>query len=1268
MKLTATIRELLITFLLILIATISFAQTFVGVSSNPSDNGSYSGTTVDITPVAGMQAGDLVVIYGEYRSTGGNLTITTTGGQTWTTEASYNSTNQRTRIFWCQYNGNWTANPVISGSNGSNPFSAIMYVFRPTYSGNNWYKHLGPTNNNPNAATVSITGLSNTVGKTVNMAFWSSPASNTWGTLTGAGWTKAGLNNQYRNTGGSDQSHTAAYQIMASAGATGNVSQTQSSSQTTNTRIISWYEVTPDACADAVTLTSNTSCTNVTGNVYGATDEAPSINYDCAGSVVYDVWYKFTAQTLNPTITLSNIGSDFLNPAMELITGSCGSMSALACGTTSITASFLTPGTTYYIRVYSSSGLAPLSATNASFDICITDPVAPAPFNDDCANAINLPIWNTCNKIQGNMAGATLSSGVSLSAPCTGTVGYDVWYKFTAVTNNAATLTLSGLGGNFNNTGIQVFSGTCGSLSPIACSNSLTVTTPSLVTGNTYYVRVFSTDPSSPNGNAGFSICATTTDAPVRFGNSYVNISKKITGGVVQPGDTLEIRFTVNHTSGTMSALRYVDKLPTHTAMLTGPTDRIRIITNEGLAYKEYSLAGGDDAATYKASPGPGEYNVRMNVGFASGSAPNAPTVMTNASTSANGQMTNSDRPKGGGGLLFATAYRVVVTGIVGDTVTLFPAQFIYDNGSGDVTLTATPFKILISDPMSLCTNNIGLNNAVENGGTFGSGTALTRSTDLTTPIAGYTFVPDVSAFPNGSSTINSVGDGRYSIVKNISPKSGTNYNAGRMPASNCPNVAYTDPLSCTNRMFGGHWDVTGDHSGTNTSAGNAPPGLNTSSGYMLEVNADYVASEVYRQTISNLCPNTYYEFSAWVRNICQTCGIDSMGNGAGNSPLPGKGNGYPGVLPNLTFALNDLDFYNTGEIDTLSWLKKGFVFKTGIGQTTATFSIRNNAQGGGGNDWALDDIAIATCLPTMEYSPSINPAVCQGNLLEIHDTVSSYFNNYSNFKWQRSTDNGGSWADITAAVDTTLTYNGETYQFITKYSIPPAHTTMADSADLYRVIVATTSSNLSNPSCLYTDASTIITLSVNDCGIPLGLDLLSFSGKLINGNAELQWVTTKENQPVYFNVEKSTDGIAFTNIATISGHGNNRENNIYNFTDPAFITDKAWYRIALYNDQGNVKYSRTILLNGQSSGFSLNNVINPFSNKLDFEVTVTQNSKVDVLLTNLVGKQVRKESFMAYEGVNGLTIPATENLSPGFYILQVKNMSSVITRKVVKK
>ena len=38
-------------------------------------------------------------------------------------------------------------------------------------------------------------------------------------------------------------------------------------------------------------------------------------------------------------------------------------------------------------------------------------------------------------------------------------------------------------------------------------------------------------------------------------------------------------------------------------------------------------------------------------------------------------------------------------------------------------------------------------------------------------------------------------------------------------------------------------------------------------------------ASEVYRQTINNLCPNTYYEFFGMgTQYLAKTCGADSSG------------------------------------------------------------------------------------------------------------------------------------------------------------------------------------------------------------------------------------------------------------------------------------------------------------------------------------------------------------------------------------------------------
>jgi trimeric autotransporter adhesin len=303
-----------------------------------------------------------------------------------------------------------------------------------------------------------------------------------------------------------------------------------------------------------------------------------------------------------------------------------------------------------------------------------------------------------------------------------------------------------------------------------------------------------------------------------------------------------------------------------------------------------------------------------------------------------------------------------------------------------------------------------------------------------------------------------------------------------------------------------------------------------------------------------------------------------------------------------------------------------------------------------------------------MVYSPSITPATCQGNSLQINDTVRSYFNNYTFYRWQRSVDNGNTWNDVTVTVDTTLTLIGSLYQFITSYTIPSTHTTLADSGDLYRVIVATSNPNLNNSTCLSTDASSIITLKVLDCGVPLGIDFISFSGKLNHGNADLIWTTSKESEPVSYSVERSYDGTSFSSITILPGSNNaNAPNNTYKYTDMN-VQGKLWYRIAMINKDGHKKYSRIIILEDKTVNFGLINVINPFSTKLDFGITVSENSRIDATLINMSGKPVRKESFNVYEGANNLTIVNTEPLSPGMYILQIRNKDQIINKKVMKK
>jgi len=211
------------------------AITYFGSASTPVDNGTNTANPTAVTPPVGMLAGDLVLMIAESRDSTATLAISNTGGQSWTSETQQNQTNCRIRLFWCRFNGTWTANPRVSFGNTS-PHIVVMHVFRPSNTSSVWQVDVAQVSNNfaapgaPNR-TVTIPGITTITDGALVFAAWATADDNTWGSLTG-GWLIPAPNPaqdpfQYRNTSGSDQSQTHAYKVMTIAGASGNVSKNQ---------------------------------------------------------------------------------------------------------------------------------------------------------------------------------------------------------------------------------------------------------------------------------------------------------------------------------------------------------------------------------------------------------------------------------------------------------------------------------------------------------------------------------------------------------------------------------------------------------------------------------------------------------------------------------------------------------------------------------------------------------------------------------------------------------------------------------------------------------------------------------------------------------------------------------------------------------------------------------------------------------------------------------------------------------------------------------
>lgn len=1023
-----------------------------------------------------------------------------------------------------------------------------------------------------------------------------------------------------------------------------------------------------DECAGAITLTSGATCSNTAGTLDLATANAATPLGCFAAGTYYDVWYKFVATAVTHTVTLSGMGMNFTAPRIQIYSGNCGALVSMGCALTpftSLTQNLLVPGTTYYVRIANLTTNPSGTGSVANFNICVTAVSTVPPANDLCSGAITLISSTNCSNISGTLINATADA----TLPACGNNGSsEVWYKFVAQ-SAYPTITLSTIGANLTAASprIQLFTGACGTLTQVtgACTtNPLSVLAlggAGLTIGTTYYVRITTNTSMAPptSGTWTFNICVTDpVIASIDYGKSYVNITDGTIGGNIDVGDVLEIRSTLVISAKTIDSLAYYDTLRAGKGFKFVPGS-IALKTNEGKLYKSYTDAHDiTDAGWYTTAGAGTDTTIQINMG-------------TNATYAARSTLTNTSKPSNfGSTCIIMATFRVTVNAAYGTAINFGGGAFKYRDVSNGVfyTISFPRDSLMVYQSPGACPNNVAPTNIIgdEFNGTFGvpTGSAPYPQNRGTSPNTNYIYKTFTAGTPN---------DYYYGVANNTSAAGTTVQTVAK------PNAA---------RVFN-LWDITGDHTGAATAKGNKPCNLGlpisatNPCGYMLVINSAYHTDVAFQFNVTGSCPETYYEISAWFKNICYKCGCDSNGKSSTTAGyIPTAPGDSAGIRPNIAFAINGIDYYTTGDIlyqglggtqtgsDTLNtWVKRSFVYKTGPAENSFLMTFRNNAPGGGGNDWALDDISLRTCYPGMTYSPSNNPSACQGNPYTIYDTVRSFYNTYIYYKWQRSTNGGATWVDLAGASGVAVpVWNGTSYQYVVSYTIPPAATTPGNSGDLYRVVVATTASNLASSTCFSTDVTPITLTVLTNC-VVLRTEFLTVSGVLENNNyAKIRWQTSKEDEPVNYELQKSTDGILFNPIALINGYNNPAlDFNLYNYVDSFVVSKKVYYRVVMSNFAGAKKYSSIIQLESTSKGFTVLHVINPFTDQLHFDISSQLKADVHIALIDQFGRTMFKQNYTVYQGINSMTVNNTEKFSAGIYFLKVESYDGIYTQKVMK-
>ncbi len=181
-----------------------------------------------------------------------------------------------------------------------------------------------------------------------------------------------------------------------------------------------------------------------------------------------------------------------------------------------------------------------------------------------------------------------------------------------------------------------------------------------------------------------------------------------------------------------------------------------------------------------------------------------------------------------------------------------------------------------------------------------------------------------------------------------------------------------------------------------------------------------------------------------------------------------------------------------------------------------------------------------------------------------------------------------------------------------------------------------------------------------------------SFTVMLNNeSKVDLKWSTATEINLSHFMVERSTDGINFSDAALVFAYGNTTSRSDYAFRDNIsnIQSDVVYYRLRYVNVDGKNQNSevRSLRIGKQADD---NNSIVTYPNPVSKEVFINipanwQNKKVGYEIVSENGQTAKKIEVGNSSETESIKV---SNIAPGFYIVKVTCDGVTAQQKIVKQ
>ncbi|MCU0417877.1 MAG: glycoside hydrolase family 9 protein [Cytophagaceae bacterium] len=181
--------------------------------------------------------------------------------------------------------------------------------------------------------------------------------------------------------------------------------------------------------------------------------------------------------------------------------------------------------------------------------------------------------------------------------------------------------------------------------------------------------------------------------------------------------------------------------------------------------------------------------------------------------------------------------------------------------------------------------------------------------------------------------------------------------------------------------------------------------------------------------------------------------------------------------------------------------------------------------------------------------------------------------------------------------------------------------------------------------------------------GCTLPVDWVSVSARRIDNTVLLEWITSEEVNNDYFIVQRSSNGVDFSDLSVVDGSGNSSALQRYSLVDAAPLASTTYYRIAQVDLDGSTDYSAIVSVDATFKN-SLVAKPNPFTGYTTIQYISSSDPAVDYVLTTVSGETIEK---WTNKGANQ-EWNIGEGLAPGIYFLTSWDGNLYQTVKLIKQ